>query len=142
MSDRAPYRTPSLRYVRRERLGLSVGAASLWRAPMRVRYRTFVGGGEQFFLPAQVPQYIGFLTRLSSQTQQARTHNPRIIVNQSLPRHLQAITTDDLSGRWWQREARAPALQGWVRLMASATSRSTQNRLLAALLPAEVKRYF
>src|SRR5438067_11006837 len=68
--------------------------------------------------------------------------NPRIIVNQSLPRHLPAITADDPSGRWWQREARAPALPGWVRLMASATSRSTQNRLLAALPPAEFKRYF
>ena len=54
----------------------------------------------------------GFLTRLHSQPQQARTHNSRIIVNQSLPRHLQAITTDDPSGRWWQREARAPALRG------------------------------
>ena len=78
------------------------------------------------------------MTRLRSQTQQARTHNSRIIVNQSLPRHLQAITTDDPSGRWWQREARAPALRGLVRLMPSAT----QNRLLAALPPAELERYF
>jgi len=65
-----------------------------------------------FFCRPKLLSTLGFLTRLSSQTQQARTHNPRIIVNQSLPRHVQAITTDDPSGRWWQREARAPALRG------------------------------